>query len=109
MAAEGQSVKMASGMEVHTSQRCGTVPLCAEKAAPIGIHKHVLNAYGDQTADVSTVRWGVVHFSSGGSDVKGEPCSRWPCRSLHVQQRLLLNTGENAQQMGVTVLKNSVL
>jgi len=43
--------------------------------------------FGDQTADVSTVKWWVVHFSSGNSDTKEKPCSGWPFRfltALHV-------------------------
>ena len=31
-----------------------------------------LNVYGDETADVSTVRWWVVHFNSGDND-SGSP------------------------------------
>jgi len=27
------------------------------KMVPIGIHQHLLNTYGDQTVDISTVRW----------------------------------------------------
>ena len=39
-----------------------------KKMAPIDIHQHSLNVYGDQTVDVSTVRQWVVHFSSGNSN-----------------------------------------
>ena len=35
--------------------------------APIDIHGHLLNIYGDQPVDVSTVRQWVVCFSSGDS------------------------------------------
>ena len=38
--------------------------------APIDSHRWLLNIYGDQTVDVSTVRWWVVHFISDDSDVK---------------------------------------
>jgi len=38
-----------------------------DKKAAIDIHQHLLNAYGDQTVDVSTVRRWVVCFSSGNS------------------------------------------
>ena len=38
MAAEGQSDKMASDMEVHMKQRCVTEFLHVEKMAPIDIH-----------------------------------------------------------------------
>ena len=56
MAAEGQSDKMVSDMEVHMKQRCVTEFLHAEKMAPTHIHQHLLNIYGDQTVDASTVR-----------------------------------------------------
>jgi len=38
-----------------------------KKMALTDIHQNLLNAYGDQTADMSTVKGWVVHFSSGGS------------------------------------------
>ena len=38
MAAEGQSDTMASDMEVHMKQRCGTEFLREEKMATINIH-----------------------------------------------------------------------
>ncbi len=64
MAAEGQSDKMASDMEVQMKQR-GVVELPhVEKMAPIDIHRCLLNIYGDRTVDVSRVRRWVVHFSS---------------------------------------------
>jgi len=40
-----------------------------EKIAPNDIHRRLLNVYGDQTVDVSTVRRWVERFSSGDSDV----------------------------------------
>ena len=46
--------------------------------APTGINQHmlnILNIYGDQTVDVSAVRWRVACFSSGNSDMKGKPGS----------------------------------
>ena len=50
MAAEGQSDRMASDMEVR---RCVTEFFHEEKIAPIDIHQHLLNVYGDQTVYVS--------------------------------------------------------
>ena len=52
MAAEGQSDTMVSDMEVQMKQRCVTELLHAEK---IDIHRCLLNDYGDQPVDVSTV------------------------------------------------------
>ena len=33
----------------------------------------IIDVYGDQIEDVSTVRWWVMHFSSDNSDVNGKP------------------------------------
>jgi len=60
-------------------QRCVTEFLHAEKIAPNEIHRRLLNVYGDQTVDVSTVRRWVTPFSSGDSDVEDQPRSGWPC------------------------------
>ena len=57
MAAEGQPGKMASDMEVCMKQRCGIEFLHAERNVLSDIHRHSLNVYGDQTVDVSRVRW----------------------------------------------------
>ena len=65
--------KMASDVKVHMKQKCVTEFLHAEKMAPTDIHWHSLNVYGDQTLDMSTVRWWVVHFSGGNSDMKDKP------------------------------------
>ena len=62
--------KMASDMEVRMKQRCIIEFLHAEKIAPYDIHGRLLNVYGDQTVDVSTVRRWVACFSSGDSDMK---------------------------------------
>jgi len=78
MVAEGQSDRMVSDMEVKMKQRCGTEFLHAEKMVRTGIHWCLLNIYGDQIVDVSTVRQWAVHFSSGKSDMKDKPCSRQP-------------------------------
>jgi len=43
MAAEGQSDKMKSDMEVHMKERCGTEFLLVEKTTPIDICGHLLN------------------------------------------------------------------
>ena len=49
---------------------------------PIDIHQPLLNVYEDQTNDVSTVGWWLVHFSRGKSDLKDKPHTRLPCRLL---------------------------
>ena len=67
MAAERPSDKIASDMEVWMKQRCITEFLKKKKTAASDIHRYLLNDYGDQTGDVSTAQWWVVHFSSGNS------------------------------------------
>ena len=57
MAAEGQSDKTASDMEVCMKQMCVTEFLHVEKMAPTDVHQRLMNVYGDQTMDVSTVWW----------------------------------------------------
>ena len=56
MAAEGESYKMVSDMEVHMKQRHATEFLHVEKMASIDIHQCLLNVDGDQTMGLSTVR-----------------------------------------------------
>jgi len=58
---------MMSDMEVQMQQRGETEFLHAEKMELIDIH-NLLNVYGGQEVDVSTVRRSVVHFSSGSSN-----------------------------------------
>jgi transposase len=82
MTAEGQSDKMASGMEVRMKQRCVIEFLHAEKIAPNDIHQRLLNVYGDQTVDVSTARRWVACFSSGDKYVKNKPRSGRPCTAV---------------------------
>jgi len=82
MTAEGQSDKMASDVEVRMKHRCVIEFLHAEKIAPNDIHGRLPNVYGDQTVDVSTVRWWLAPFSSGDSDVKDKPHSGQSCTAV---------------------------
>ena len=82
MAADGQSDKMASDMEVHIKERCATEFLPAEKMTPGGFCLCLLNVQGKQTVDVNTLRRWVVCFSSADSDTKDKPYSRWPCTAV---------------------------
>ena len=89
MAAEGQSDRMVSDMEVWMKQWGETEFLHAEKMAPTDPDQCLLNIYGDWTVDVSTARWWVVRFSSSNSDC-GPPllvqifisCHTGSCSSL---------------------------
>ena len=61
---------------------CNWIPPCGKKIAPNYIHRRLLDVYGDQTMDVSTVRRWVARFSSGYSDVKDESRSGRPCTAV---------------------------
>jgi len=89
MAAEGQSDRMASDMEVWMKQRGAPEFLHAEKMSPIDIHQYLLNVYGDQRVDVSTVKWWAVCFSNG--NVKDKPCSGQPCTAVTPQNEECLD------------------
>ena len=88
MAIEGQSDRMASDMEVHMKQRYVTEFLHTEQMALIDIHQCLLNVYGDQTVDVSTMRQCMVCFSTGNSDSGSPPLVQafmsMPCRFLFI-------------------------
>jgi len=73
MAEEGQSDKMVSDMEVRMKQRCVTDFLHVEKMPPTDIHQCLLNAYGDQKVEVSTVRLLVVCFNRDDSGSGSAP------------------------------------
>ena len=91
MAAEGQSDRMVSDVEVGMKQRHVIKFFHAEKKmAPTDFHLQLLRVCRDQTVDVSTVRW-VVQFSSDNS---GSPPLVQICRSTVC--RLLFVLGKNA-------------
>ena len=74
---------MASDMEVRMKQRCVMEFLHVEKIAPsCDIHQRLLNVYGDQTVDVSTVRCWVARLSSDDSDMKDKPRSGQACTAI---------------------------
>ena len=73
-------------MEKHMKQRCVIELLHEEKKAPLDIPQCLLNIYGAQT-----VKWWVVYFNSGDSDVKGKPCSRQPCTDVTLQNEECLD------------------
>ena len=72
MAAERQSDTTAPDVEVHIKGKYLNELLNGEKIALIDIYWHLLNIYGDQTVNVSTVRWTVVRFCSSDSN-SGSP------------------------------------
>ena len=58
MAAEGQSDRMGSDMEVRMKQRHVIEFLHDEEVAPTDIHQCLLSVHGVQQVDVSMVRHG---------------------------------------------------
>ena len=84
------------------SLRGGTEFFHVETKAHTDIPQCLLNIYGDQPVDVSTVRWWVVYFSS---DDSGPP----PLIQMFtkVAFRPLFIAGEKAQLMMVTVTKHN--
>ena len=91
MAAEGQSDKMASEVEVRVKRRVVLEFLRAGKMAPIDFHQCLLNVSGDQTVDVSTEGQWVLCFSGADS---GAPLLVQIFTSAEC--RLLFITDENA-------------
>jgi hypothetical protein len=91
MAAEGYSDKMAPDMEEHLKKRCVIEFRHAEKIAPNDIHRCLLNVYGDQTVDVSSVRRWVVRFSSGDSEVKDKLHFELSCTAIISRNEKRLN------------------
>jgi len=85
-------------------QRCGIEFLMQKKISPIDIRQCLLNVYGNTTVDMNTVRQGVVHLSSGDSDVKDKQCSAIsPQNEEHLDQLI-----HKIWLMVVIMLKNSV-
>jgi len=73
------------------------------KIVPIDIHWHLLQVRRDHTVGVSTLRWRMVCYSSGNSDVKDKPrLMRKACRHLFISVK-------NVQLMVATTLKINVL
>ena len=82
MAAEGQSDKVTSDVEIHTKQRCVIEFLHVESFVPIDFNLCLLSTEGDQTVDVSTIRQRIVNFSTGDSDMKDKASPGWPCTAV---------------------------
>ena len=93
MAADGQSYKMVSDTGVRMKKSCVTEFFHEEKMAPIDIHWHLLNIYGDQTVNVGTVRHYLVHFSSVDGDSGSSPLLQIFKRT---ERRFLYITDRNA-------------
>lgn len=72
-------------MIVCMKQKCVIEFLHLGNTVPTDIHWFLLNIYGDQKVDVNTVRWWVVHSSSGTNDVKDKTYSGWPWTAITPQ------------------------
>jgi len=67
---------------VYEAKVCPWIPDVA-KMAPVGIHWYLLNVYGNQTVDMTTVRKWVVPSSSGDSNVE-QATFRMATYSCHI-------------------------
>ena len=106
MAAEGQSDRMPSDMEMHMKKRCATELFPAEKMVLTDVHRCLLNVDGDHTVDVSTVMLWVVLFHTGNNDSGSALLVQiFTCKAC----RLLFITGKSASPVVTAMLKNSVL
>lgn len=85
-------------------QSCLIEFLHVEKLVFTDIHQSLVNADGDQGVDVSIVRWQVVHFRSGNSNV-----NHGYVIIMVMTCMLLFITGENEYLMVMALLKNSIL
>jgi len=113
MVAEGQSDKVGSDMEAWMKQMCGTEFLHAEEMVPTDIHRCLLSVYGDQRADVSTVKFGLPeqHLPSNKA-ITAAVKRRSPLLVqvfISAAFRLLFIAGGNAWLIVVTVLRSTVL
>jgi len=77
----GMAVKV-KPFHQYSVRFCCHVTLHVEKIAITDVHQCLLNIYGNQTVDVSTVRQKMAHFSGGDSKVKEKLHSRQPFRFL---------------------------
>ena len=107
MAAEEQPDRRVSDMEVCMKERSVIEFLHEEKMASTDIHQCLLNVDGNQPVDVSTVRWLMVCFSRGGSNVKVKPCCGQRCTMVAPQNEECLSQLICTNWlMGVTIVKN---
>ena len=87
---------------VYETMVCQWISLCGKNST----HWRSLNRaeYGEQTVDMSIVRWWMMCWNSGDSD-NGSP----PLVQIFTSSacKLLFIAGKNAQLMVVTVLKNT--
>ena len=105
MAAEGQSGKIACGMETQMKQRCGMEFLHLKKNCTRWHSLVLAECFWRPNSGCEHSRAVVVRFSSGDSD------SRSPLLVqivLNVVCRLLFIPRENAQLMVETILKKTV-
>ena len=95
---------MASDMEVHMKQMCVNKSILVENMA-YDLHQCLLNVYGDQTVDVSTVMQWVLHFSSGDSSRGSHPVVmtfyKHGMQALtHRCQKYIANGGDSVEKIG---------
>jgi hypothetical protein len=91
IAAEEQSSKMVSDMEVGKTQRFVIEFLHVERLAPIDIHRRLMNIYGDTTVGVNTLRRWVVRFIGSNTVMRDRLHSLQLCQILSSQNEEHVN------------------
>ena len=79
-------------MDVHQKQGFVIEFLSAEKVQPIDIHKRLVNVYGIETVDVSTVGRRFCRFQSGNRDVIDKPRSGRPSTATNEEYEARFDT-----------------
>ena len=104
-------------MYVRQKQRCVIEFLHAEEIEPINIHRRLVNVYGADAVDVSTVRRWVRRFQSGDRDVSDKARSGRPCTSttpenearldqlIRANRRITVNEMRAELDVGVSALE----
>ena len=105
MAAEGQSDRMVSDMEVWMEQRCDTEFFHVEKLAPINIHNTCWMFM--ETKQWMWAQWGSGRCISAVANSDSVPLLLQIFTNASC--RLLFFAGKNTELMVVTALTNSVL
>jgi hypothetical protein len=73
---------MEGDIDVCLKQQCVIKFLNGEHIAPIELHQHLKNFYGEQRVDISTVRHWVRCVCDAGSGLKDMPRSGHPCTAV---------------------------
>ena len=97
MATEGRPYDMGSAMERLMKRRCVPEFLRADKMAPIGIHRCLLNVEGEQAVGVTAVRLRAV-FGQWGTSAGTGTDHRSTRAVVHFWQKYVANGGDRVEK-----------